>query len=439
VFSRKKNTHKLLILLLFFTLTSCESFIRGKEDILPGQRESILLSSELLKISDQQYSIDIPSPKNDKNWVASFKNTSNNLGNLSYSEDFIINWSTDIGVGASKDNFLTVAPILIDNLIFVADSENKLSAVNTSNGTIVWSKGLYPEQEEPKVGFGGGLFANSGMIFYTNGFGELYALDPYNGDILWKKDLKVPIRSAPIANNSAVYVLNIDNQIQSFDIQSGDLIWDYNWFSDSAGFIQSSSMALNKNAIIVPYKSGEIFVFNASNGRRIWADSINRKNIKNSLSQIKDIVASPVINNEYIVTVGSNGRIIVNNIENGFRVWELAISSSLTPLLIGDYMFLLGNDNILFAITLDKGEIVWMKDLKQEYEFEKNDGFISMLMINNKIHFFSSNGSHLVISPEDGEISNIESNKFSNISIPPIVVNNNLYVISDKGELTSYR
>jgi len=102
-------------------------------------------------------------------------------------------------------------------------------------------------------------------------------------------------------------------------------------------------------------------------------------------------------------------------------------------------MFLLGNDNILFAITLDKGEIVWMKDLKQEYEFEKNDGFISMLMINNKIHFFSSNGSHLVISPEDGEISNIESNKFSNISIPPIVVNNNLYVISDKGELTSYR
>ncbi len=286
---------------------------------------------------------------------------------------------------------------------------------------------------------GGGLFANSGMIFYTNGFGELYALDPYNGNILWKKDLGIPIRSAPIANNSAVFVLNIDNQIQSFDIQSGDLIWDYNWFSDSAGFIQSSSMALNKNTIIVPYRSGEIFVFNASNGRRIWADSINRKNIKNSLSQIKDIVASPVISNEYIVTVGSNGRVIANNIENGFRIWELAISSSLTPLLIGDYIFLLGNDNKLFAITLDKGEIVWMKDLVQEYEFKKNESFVSMLMINNKIHFFSSHGSHLMVSPENGEISNIENNKFSDMSIPPIVVNNNLYVISDNGELTSYR
>jgi len=102
-------------------------------------------------------------------------------------------------------------------------------------------------------------------------------------------------------------------------------------------------------------------------------------------------------------------------------------------------MYLLGNDNILFAITLDKGEIVWMKDLKQEYEFKKNEGFISMLMINNNIYFFSSNGSYLVVSPENGEISNIETNKFSDMSVPPIVVNNNLYVISDNGELTSYR
>ena len=62
-----------------------------------------------------------------------------------------------------------------------------------------------------------------------------------------------------------------------------------------------------------------------------------------------------------------------------------------------------------------------------------------MLMINNKIHFFSLNGGHLVVSPENGEISNIETNKFSDMSIPPIVVNNNLYVISDNGELTSFR
>jgi len=44
-----------------------------------------------------------------------------------------------------------------------------------------------------------------------------------------------------------------------------------------------------------------------------------------------------------------------------------------------------------------------------------------------------------VVNPEDGKISNIETNKFSDMSIPPIVVNNNLYVISDNGELTSYR
>jgi hypothetical protein len=63
VFRIKRNIYKLSILLLFFTLTSCESLIRGKEDILPGQRESILLSPELPEISGQQHTINIPNPK----------------------------------------------------------------------------------------------------------------------------------------------------------------------------------------------------------------------------------------------------------------------------------------------------------------------------------------------------------------------------------------
>ena len=85
--------------------------------------------------------------------------------------------------------------------------------------------------------------------------------------------------------------------------------WEYSWFSDTAGLVQTSNMALFEDKIIVPYKSGEIFVFKKNNGNRLWADSVNRKNIKNSLSQIKDITASPIIYGNLLLTVGFQGRL----------------------------------------------------------------------------------------------------------------------------------
>jgi outer membrane protein assembly factor BamB len=282
------------------------------------------------------------------------------------------------------------------------------------------------------------LVAASGIIFFANGFGELYAIDPFNGDIIWQKSVGVPIRSSPIADNKLVYVLGVDNIIHAFDILTSERIWQYEWFSDAAGFIQTSDMALYKNFLIVPYRSGEVFVFDAYSGRRIWADTVNRKNITSSLSQIKDIIANPILHNEILISIGFQGRLIANNINNGFRLWELPISSDLTPVATDDYLFIISQENVLFAIDISKGDILWTKDLNSKYKLDSDDKLISKLLLNNVIHVFTSFGDIIKFDARDGAFIETLNNQIENLSIPPIVVNKKLYVVSNNGILISY-
>ena len=430
---------RLLLFLIILNLAACESIIRGKEYILPGERENILIGSSNIKLSESSDIIQLSDPVVTKRWISSERVITNNKDNIAFTEEFIKRWSTNIGQGSSKLNLSSVSPIYIGDAIFVVDTENTVSSINPDNGTINWSKSLFPDGEDPKIGFGGGLFANSGIIFFTNGFGELYALDPYNGEILWKNMVSSPVRSAPIADNSMVFVLSVDNKINAFDIRSGDKKWEYSWFSDTAGLVQSSNMALFEDKIIVPYKSGEVFIFQKNNGKRLWADSVNRKNIKNSLSQIKDITASPIIYQNLLLTVGFQGRLISNNLSNGMRIWELPISSSITPVASNNYLFIVSNGNILFAIDIESGEVLWLEDINSNYEFKNESKIVSMQILQNRLYLFLSSGDIIVHDPKTGKLTDILQNKIEGSTIPPIVVNKNLYVISNGGELISYR
>ena len=430
---------RLLLFLIILNLSACETIIRGKEYILPGERENILIGSANIKLVDSYDTIHLSEPLVTKRWISSDRDTTNNRDNIAYSGDFIRKWSINIGQGASAINLTSVSPIYIGETVFAVDTENTISSINPKSGLINWSKSFYPEGEDPDVGFGGGLFANSGIIFYTNGFGELYALDPDNGDILWKNSVNSPVRAAPIADNSMVFVLSVDNKINSFDIQSGEKRWDYTWFSDTAGLVQTSNMALFGDNIIVPYKSGEVFVFNRENGNRLWADSVNRKNIKNSLSQIKDITASPIIHRDILITVGFQGRLIANNVKNGFRTWELPISSSITPIASNGHLFIISNENILFAINIDTGDVLWLEDINIGYEFKNDNKIVSMQMLQSSLYLFLSSGDLIICDPKTGTLNDVLQNKIEATSISPIVVNKNLYVISNDGELISYR
>ena len=120
-------------------------------------------------------------------------------------------------------------------------------------------------------------------------------------------------------------------------------------------------------------------------------------------------------------------------------MWELPISSSITPVASNNYLFIVSNDNILFAIDAESGDVLWVDDINSNYEFKNDNKIISMQILQNRLYLFLSSGDLIVHDPKTGKLTDILKNKIEASTIPPIIVNKNLYVISNDGELISYR
>ena len=65
------------------------------------------------------------------------------------------------------------------------------------------------KKEKKSEGFGGGITYDEGTIYSTSGFGNVIAIDAIDGSELWRVDLRIPIRSAPISYNNIYSVIGI--------------------------------------------------------------------------------------------------------------------------------------------------------------------------------------------------------------------------------------
>ena len=87
---------RLLLFLIIINLSACESVIRGKEYILPGERENILIGSAYIKLAESYDTIQLSEPRGTKRWISSDRETTNNKNCMAYPTDIIKKISGEI-------------------------------------------------------------------------------------------------------------------------------------------------------------------------------------------------------------------------------------------------------------------------------------------------------------------------------------------------------
>lgn len=116
------------------------------------------------------------------------------------------------------------------------------------------------------------------------------------------------------------------------------------------------------------------------------------------------------------------------------------MSSTETPWLSGDWLFVLTSNAELVCISKKSGKIRWVTQLEQYRNEEKKKNPIQWsgpIMVSSKLLAISSEGKAIWVSPDDGEITN--TNKISGSSyLPPLVVDNTVYILNDNGDLSAY-
>jgi outer membrane protein assembly factor BamB len=385
--------------------------------------------------------ISLAEPVTLDSWPMRSLTTRNVVPHLSLSAAPVELWASDIGQGNTRRARITADPVMADGRIFTLDSDAQLTATGT-DGSTLWTADLTAGYERGGGVSGGGLAVVGGVVYATTGYGELIALQPANGEVIWRQRLGAGI-TAPTVTDNSVYVVSRDSQAWSLNPENGRIRWQLPAGPATAVLSGGASPALTDRLVIFPFGSGELVATLRLSGVRVWGTTVAGARRGVAYNDLNDITGDPVIVGNTLYAGNQSGRVVAMEASSGERLWT-AQDGAYSPVLpAGDSIFFVSDRNELIRLDAETGTRIWGTELPlyvNERERRRQAVFTHYgpILAGGRLVVASGDGNIRFFDPESGaELSRVEIR--GGAAAHPIVVGGTLYVVSGAGRLHAFR
>ena len=428
---KKYCLHFFVVATLLFSCSKEVSYDKTKA-VSAFVIEELVVDPELKEVE-----ISIPKSQENYSWASSFSSQNQQIEN--FSKSFSIgSWSKKISFDKStkiwsfysgnKSDRFVFSPIIIDNKAFALTSGGVLIAQDLKTNKKLWKTRVFPRQylknyQTPKIGY------SNNKIFAIAGSNKIAAVNDADGKILWEKDMAAIPVSAPVSSDEMIYVSTNDNKLYAMNQVDGELQWIHSGIFRPTAIFGAADPVIYKNLIIVSYSSGEIYAIDKKTGESIWSQNLNLNKAVNSNFYLNDIDATPLVKDEVVYSIGNGGLMMAMKIKDGNYLWKKEIAGIVDFWLVGDFLFVINNDNKLLAIHKKTGGIKWilqLPNLKKEKKPQTKILYSGLVMAGGKLLISESGGKLLIVDPISVKIE--KTYKIgAKISHAPMVLNNKIY------------
>lgn len=407
------------------------NLFKEKEEKLPGERVAILKSQSELAPSAAaaKIGVSLPAASSNSDWTQPGGDAANAPQHLAFAGSLHEVWTADAGAGSSSEGQLTPRPIAYGGKVFTLDTHGQVRAFAASSGSALWNARLTPENEEKDEGYGGGLAVDEGRLFVTTGYGTVVALEPASGNIIWTKNLNVPIRTSPTAFQGKVFAVTTEGRIFCLSATDGEEVWTQRGLPDQTSILGNNSPAASDKIVVVPFSSGDVTAYDIKTGQQLWSDSLANTRTNSIISAVAN-PARPVISNGVVYAISNSGRMIATSQKNGERLWNLAISSTQAPWPAGNMVYVIDSLGRAVALARDDGGVVWVKQLGE------GESWTGPLLAGDRLWFASERGKVVGLDPKTGQIATQKDIDYR-IHIAPIVAAGHMYILTDNAKLVA--
>lgn len=438
----------ILLLLLPALIGGCSKLeqmglIKGENKVMPaGERESVLLTEETTAPAAAKDVGPVVLPKAEvvKQWHQAGQNAAHAVPHVQLAMDISPVWEAQLSASSNRNQRLLCEPIVADGLVMLYTPDSYVTAYDASTGSHKWSFQIQPE-ESAEANLGGGLAYNDGKLFVTTPFAELFAIEMKSGKPLWSAKTNSPLRSAPTVSDGRVYVVSLENELTVYDENTGKLLWKHEGVSESSGLLGGCTPSVHNGVVIVPYSSGEVYAIQADNGYPLWTETVSSAYRTDSIAGMPHIRAKPVIKDGVAYVVSQAGRCAAFDVRAGEMIWNRDFGGAETPVVAGDSLFMVTNDNFVICLDKSTGKIRWTKALHKWTDESQNKGRIvwnGPVLAGSRLFLTGSHGTLLALDAKDGSKA-YEHAVSGSVVIPPIAVDGTVYVVTESGSLVALR
>ena len=378
---------------------------------------------------DDNLALSLSKIKTNLKWNDEFYNGSNNLDNFSYKDDNrIIFKSKKLTKHKTGNN------ILFDgNNSIITDDKGNIVVLSLENEQIIFKYNFYNKKFKKNQKILNIIIENN-IIYVGDNLGYLYAVNYISGKLLWAKNYKIPFRSNLKISENIIYISNINNTLLLLDKSNGDKIKTIPTEETVVKNDYVNSLAIDKKSIFYLNTYGSIYSLNSLGGIN-WFASLNQSSEANPTNIF---YSNPILLYKDKLIVSTDPYLYILNSKNGFTISKSPMTSIFKPIVSGENLFLITKDNLLVAINIITGKIIYSIDISQQIANfldtkNKSISIKSFSILNDSLFIFLNN-SYLVKFTSKGKIFNI--NKLpAKLSSKPIFINGSIIYLNNKNKL----
>ncbi len=351
-------------------------------------------------------------------------------------------WSASIGEGNSRRYRIVTTPVVAGGRVFTLDARNGLTATSTGGGTL-WRVDLTLPSDRGGEAAGGGLAYGDGRLYVTTAYGELIAIDPASGGVVWRQRFDAPVTGAPTVDNGIVYVAARDSSGWAVDATDGRLRWEIPGIPATAGVAGAAGPAVADRLVMFPFPSGQLLAALRVGGAEIWQASVAGNRLGTGRSGLFEITGDPVVAGSVTYVANALGRVAAIDTATGQRIWDAVEGATSTLAVAGGSVFLVNDRATLVRLDAATGEVIWAAEMP----FFRNEtirrrkavtAHYGPVLAGGRLVVASSDGVLRLFSPTDGSLQ-VEVSLPGGAASAPVVAGGVLYVVGADGQLHAFR
>ncbi|ALD99316.1 MULTISPECIES: outer membrane protein assembly factor BamB [Pseudomonas] len=228
-------------------------------------------------------------------------------------------WSRSIGDGQGK-TYNMLVPAIDGDRIYAADVTGEVVSLDRLTGDVIWKKDLdLPVSGAVGVGYG--------LVMIGTLKGEVIAMDATSGEEKWRARVTSEVLAPPATNGSVVVVQTQDDRIVGFDASTGSQLWIYE-STPAVLTLRGTGAPLATNRLAVAgLSTGKVVALDITNGVPIWEQRVAIPQGRSELDRVVDIDGGLLLSGGTLYVATYQGRVAGLDLESGRVLWQRDASS----------------------------------------------------------------------------------------------------------------
>lgn len=322
---------------------------------------------------------------------------------------------------SKQERFSKLVPYVTDSVIYTADHDGHVVAMNRDNGKKIW-------KSKVKHGLAAGPTLVDGALIVATQNASVMALSATSGKLMWEAKVPSEVLAPPSGQQGIVLVHAIDGSLTALDVKQGHELWQVEQNVPSLTLHYLSAPVIVNDMVLAGFSSGKLMAFNLHSGLVEWERTITLPRGRSELQRMVDITADPMIAGDTVYVVTYQGKLAAVDIATGTLNWEREISAYQNMAIDGQHLYITDNSYDLWAIDKDTGATQWKQSaLETRY-------ITGPCVVDNRVVVADRGGYLHVLSSQDGHLLDRYAFKgkfFQN----PVTLGNQLLVANSKGKM----